>query len=77
MWHQTNYVLMLKVVFRSNCCKGGTGLWTAGLEEDVKDSFRKDGLFVIEVVAGYGFCMDVESFNSVVNTIERFHIHAV
>jgi len=53
------------VVFRSSCCKGGTGLWTAGLEEDVKDSIQKDGLFVIEVVVGYGFCVDVESFNSV------------
>ena len=46
MWHQANYVLMPKVVFRSNCRKGGTGLWTARLEEDVKDSIRKDGLFV-------------------------------
>ena len=55
MWHQANYVLMLKVVFRSNCCKGGTGLWTLGLEEDVKDSIRKDGLFVIQVVVGYGY----------------------
>ena len=36
-----------------------------GLEEDVKDSIRKDGLFVIQVVVGYGFCVDVESFNSV------------
>ena len=60
MWHQANYVLMSKVVSRSNCCKGG-----AGLEEDVKDSIRKDGLFVIQVVVGYGFCVDVESFSSV------------
>jgi len=29
---------MWKVVFRSKCCKGGTVLWTVGLEEDVKDS---------------------------------------
>ena len=65
MWHRAKYVLMSKVVFRSNCCKGGTGLWTAGLEEDVKDSIRKDGLFVIQVVVGYGFCVDVESFSSV------------
>ena len=48
-------VLTSKVVFRSNCCKGGTGLWTAGLEEDFKDSIRKDGLFVIQVVVVYGF----------------------
>ena len=52
MGHQANYVLISKVVFRSNCCKGGTGLWTVGLEEDVKDSIRKDGLFVIQVVVG-------------------------
>jgi len=40
-------------------------LWTVGLKKDVKDSIRKDSLVIIQVVVGYGFCMDVESINSV------------
>ena len=51
-------------VFRSKCCKGGTVLWTVGLEEDVKDSIWKDSLVIIQVVVGYGFNVDVESLNS-------------
>ena len=65
VWHQAWYVLMWKVVFRSKCCKGGTVLRMVGLEEDVKDSIRGDGLVIIQVVVGYGFCVDVESLNSV------------
>jgi len=49
----------------SVCCQGGTVLWLVGLNEDVRDSIRKDSLVIIQVVVGYGFCMDVESFNSV------------
>ena len=52
-------------VFRSICCQGGTVLWTVGLKEDVKYSIWKDNLVIIQVVVGYGFCVDVESFNSV------------
>ena len=52
-------------VFRSKCCKGGTVLWMVGLQEDVKDRIRKDSLVIIQVVVGYGFCVDVESLNSV------------
>jgi hypothetical protein len=36
-----------------------------GLKEDIKDSIRKDSLVIIQVVFGYGLCMDVESLNSV------------
>jgi len=52
-------------VFRSICCHGGTVLCTVGLKEDVKDSIRKDSVIIIQMVIGYGFCADVESFNSV------------
>jgi len=52
-------------VFRCVCCQGGTVLWTVGLKEDVKDSIRKDGLAIIQVVVGYGFSVHVESLNSV------------
>ena len=52
-------------VFRSICCQGGTVLWKVGLTENVKDSIQKDSVVIIQVVVGYGFCMDVESFNSV------------
>ena len=40
-------------------------LWTVGLKEDVQDSIKKDSLVIIQVVVGYGFCMDVVSINSV------------
>jgi len=36
-----------------------------GLKEDVTDSIRKDSVVIIQVVVGYGFCVDVESLNSV------------
>jgi len=52
-------------VFRFVCCQGGTVLWTVGLKVDVKESIRKDSLVIIQVVVGYGFCVDVESLNSV------------
>ena len=52
-------------VFRSICCQGGTVLWMVGLKEDVKDCNRKDSVVIIQVVVSYGFCVDVESFNSV------------
>jgi hypothetical protein len=52
-------------VFRSVCCQGGTVLWTVGLKEDVKDSIWKDSLVIIQVVAGYRFCVDMESLSSV------------
>ena len=53
------------VVFRSVCCQGGTVVWMMGLKEDVKDSIQKDSLVIIQVAVGYGFCVDVESINSV------------
>jgi len=53
------------IVFRSVCCQGGLVLWTVGLKEDVKDSIWKDSLVIIQVVVGYGFCVDVESLSSV------------
>jgi len=52
-------------VFRSICCQGGTVLWMVGLKGDVKDCIWKDSVFIIQVVVSYGFCMDVETFNSV------------
>jgi hypothetical protein len=36
-----------------------------GLKEDVKDSIRNDSVVIIQVVFGYGFCVDVESLNCV------------
>jgi hypothetical protein len=36
-----------------------------GLKGDVKDSIQKDSLVIIQVAVGYGFCVDVESINSV------------
>jgi hypothetical protein len=47
-------------MFRSVHCQSDKALWMVGLEENVKDSIRKDG-----VVVGYRFCVDVESFNCV------------
>ena len=47
------------------CCQGRTVLWTVGLKEDVKDNIQKDGLVIIQVFVGYGFCVDVESLNSI------------
>ena len=39
--------------------------WMVGLKEDVKDNIRKNSLVIIQVVACYGFCVDVESLISV------------
>jgi phosphosulfolactate phosphohydrolase-like enzyme len=52
-------------VFRSICCQGGAVLWTVGLKEDIKYCIQKDSVVIIQVVVGYGFCMDVESVSSV------------
>jgi len=35
-------------------------LWRVGLKEDVKDSIWKDSAVIIQMVVGYGFCVDEE-----------------
>ena len=52
-------------VLRFICCHGGTVLWMVGRKEGIKVSIWKDSVVIIQMVVGYGFCVDVESFNSV------------
>jgi len=44
---------------------GWDGFMGGGSKEDVKDSIRKVSLAIIQVVVGYGFCVEVESLNCV------------
>ena len=46
----------------SDCCRDGKVLWAVGFCKDVRDSAWKDGVVVINLVVGYCFCVNVESF---------------